>query len=260
MGKKLGEGAFGSVHLEKINGELVAVKTFLDKDDYTYEKKVFEQLGNSKYIVNHYSFDDNKKKVVMEYVYGQSLDNINFKNLELSSQLYICKYILKGLSYLHNKGMIHRDIKEENIIFDTQRNKIKIIDVGLLCSPKEGKYYDISCKDIAGTTYYIAPEADYEENITYKNDIWSFGVMLFHLLYTDKPLSKNFSFRDWNNDKIFDEVIVPKIYKLFNNKNFLRKVFNKKYSLLNMIIEKCLLPIKKRPTADQLLKCFDLVV
>jgi len=95
----------------------------------------------------------------------------------------ICKYIqqvLLGLKYLHGEGIIHRDIKGDNVLL-TKERVVKLADFGIA-----GSLDDISENDIAGTPYWMAPEIISLSGASYKSDIWSVGCMVVELL-TGKP-------------------------------------------------------------------------
>ena len=85
-------------------------------------------------IVTVYGFIEYKNLlgIVMEYVEGESLDKIVYKNkrLNLGDSVYILKQVLSGIGYAHSRGFIHRDIKPSNIILNTE-GVAKIMDFGI---------------------------------------------------------------------------------------------------------------------------------
>jgi len=98
--------------------------------------------------------------------------------------MMIIKQILTAINYCHKQGIIHRDIKAENILFTANdvNSQIKIIDFGI--SVKYQK--DTKIKDKAGTILYIAPEVlngSYDE----KCDVWSTGVLMYLILCGEPP-------------------------------------------------------------------------
>lgn len=92
--------------------------------------------------------------------------------------------ILKTVSYLHHKGLVHRDIKTENILIDGSDNSIKIIDFGLSKFIEEGE----KCTDRQGTPYYLAPEV-LIKNYDRKCDIWSCGIVMYIMLSGRPPFN-----------------------------------------------------------------------
>ena len=96
----------------------------------------------------------------------------------------LVKQVLSAVSYLHSQGIVHRDLKLENFLFETKDSKstLKMIDFGL---SKHFKYDDVHC-DKVGTPYTVAPEvimASYSE----KCDVWGIGVIAYMLLCGDSP-------------------------------------------------------------------------
>jgi serine/threonine protein kinase len=131
--------------------------------------------------------------IVMEYLNGDCLNAILAQNSVNESQLIgILLQILKGLKYIHEMGIIHRDIKMENIIFENDSNdsEIKIVDFGL--SSLKGPYQDAN--ECYGTLNYLAPEM--LAHMPYDNavDLWSLGIIMYSLI------EKGFPF-DGNNSK-----------------------------------------------------------
>lgn len=97
---------------------------------------------------------------------------------ESTLALYI-QQILSAVSYLHSKRILHRDLKPDNLVFESHSKDalLKLIDFGTSCL-----YSEVHPGSLVGTTYYIAPEiltnCQYDE----KCDIWSCGVILYMLL------------------------------------------------------------------------------
>lgn len=104
----------------------------------------------------------------------------------------IMRQLLQAMSYMHHRGIVHRDLKYENVMFtDRDRSKleIKLIDFGL--SMKYGKSkgewdMSIAMTDFVGTIYTMAPEVIHG-SYTYKCDLWSLGVMAYMLLSSQIP-------------------------------------------------------------------------
>ncbi len=92
--------------------------------------------------------------------------------------LLIASDVLKGLKYTHDKGIIHNDIKVENIMIDN-KNVPRIIDYGLSCNVIQDRFYGKYCVSDGGTVLYVAPE-----NLNYKirlpaSDLWALGISLY---------------------------------------------------------------------------------
>ena len=104
---------------------------------------------------------------------------------EREAATYI-KQLLSALTYLHDKNIVHRDLKAENLLFEnnSQESHLKLIDFGVSSEFLKGK----KLKETLGTPYYIAPEVllqSYDE----KCDVWSCGVILYILLCGYPPFN-----------------------------------------------------------------------
>mmetsp|Transcript_16428 Transcript_16428/g.24166 ORF Transcript_16428/g.24166 Transcript_16428/m.24166 type:complete len:376 (+) Transcript_16428:167-1294(+) len=96
----------------------------------------------------------------------------------------IVRQILSGVRYLHSKGIVHRDLKLENIVFESKddNSKIKIIDFGLSKQFQPGERHD----EFVGSLHSMAPEV-IERNYDERCDVWSIGVITFLLLSCESP-------------------------------------------------------------------------
>jgi|688.fasta_scaffold461659_2 serine/threonine protein kinase len=102
--------------------------------------------------------------------------------------IHIIKSVLDGLSHIHSKNLIHRDIKAENILLLTDPKKVepygyltKICDLGFC------REDDDNVNTFCGTTSYMAPEIFRKSVYCHKVDIWAVGVMMFKMLFGDFP-------------------------------------------------------------------------
>lgn len=119
----------------------------------------------------------------MEYCKGGSIIELikRLKQFPEALVASIAQQLLSALAYLHQQGIVHRDIKLDNIVFldsDHADYHIKIIDFGTAIRKTEGK------TKFAGTRYYMAPEV-FQGLLHEKSDLWSTGVFLF-LFFTGK--------------------------------------------------------------------------
>lgn len=204
IGKMLGKGAFGRVNLaiHKLTEQLVAVKSinkqFLNEDESS-KKKVMQELlilqkTRSQGIVKLFdSFETNKHIVfVMELCGGGDLLNYVRKRRKLKEDLarYIFRQVVSGLEYCHAKGIVHRDIKLDNLLLD-HTGRVKICDFGVskvLDSDNRKEVMTEQC----GTPAYIAPEILKDKGYRgFGVDIWSLGVCLYAMLYGTVPFKAN---------------------------------------------------------------------
>ncbi len=138
--------------------------------------------------------DDGEHYLIMEYLEGETLkDVINRKgSLSLDRSLDYVHQILAGLNHAHSYGVIHRDIKPQNIMITTS-GQVKIMDFGLAMNITDTTItYE---KNIFGSVYYIAPEIAQKGSGDERVDLYSTGIVLYEMLtgklpYTgDSPIS-----------------------------------------------------------------------
>ena len=121
----------------------------------------------------------------MDYFPHPSLLDI-CDRLTVEEKQKIITKILETLIYLHKKGICHRDIKLQNVLYDSSTETIKLIDFGI--SKKIRKHcFRENMWTITGTLKYMAPEvlngADYNETV----DCWSVGILTYRLFYGKYP-------------------------------------------------------------------------
>ena len=198
---KIARGGFGTVYLFKDQdaGKKVAMKS-VKAGVSTSTLKAVEALQleiklcktfEHKRIVKYYGtvHDGEYLSIFMEYMEGGSIQEWVSRKGAFSEEEVrrLCRQILEGLVYLHNKKIIHRDIKGANILLDSKRN-CKLADFG---GSKELQTIRSTsgCKSIHGTVYWMSPEVIKGEGYGWKADIWSFGCTVLEMLTTKPPWS-----------------------------------------------------------------------
>ena len=201
MKEKIGIGGFAEVFKvkNKETSEIFAVKIFHKNDLYLNEKisslyneinflKLFSNI-NHENLVKTYEIYENQNDIycIIDYVSNNNLYNYLIKNpnITLKEIKKIIKQILNGISYIETLGIIHQDLKLENIMIKEDNNNlnVKIIDFGLSIILLKNEF---SCGTV-GTPNYMAPEIINGDEYNYKIDIWSLGVILYFMRYRKLP-------------------------------------------------------------------------
>ena len=183
----LGNGQFGHVYKmkSKLNGQIYAVKQVLipngKNKSLMREECIMGSISHPNIVHLYKTFEDNYNcYFVSELIQGQNLEkfvkNFQEKNpnqyINQSLVIKIFKQILTGLKYLHDKGIMHRDIKPDNILIDANNN-IKITDFGISALYKQGYDFLSSGYSRVGRRDYVCPEIINGQHYDYKCDIFS---------------------------------------------------------------------------------------
>ncbi|UYV64482.1 hypothetical protein LAZ67_3000918, partial [Cordylochernes scorpioides] len=134
--------------------------------------------------------EENKHIIVMEYCPLDLFDFLKYKKMikiSLGEMRHIWWQIASGIKHIHDLGIMHRDVKLENILV-TSGGDCKLADFGWACEHREEELQDTDC----GTASYNAPEILYEYPFyDYKVDTWSMGIV-FAELYLDHPVIESY--------------------------------------------------------------------
>ncbi|XVE88274.1 hypothetical protein DITRI_Ditri19aG0056400 [Diplodiscus trichospermus] len=192
---KIGEGGFGPVYKGQLSdGTVIAVKQLSSKSSQG-NREFMNEIGmisclQHQNLVKLYGccIEGDQLLLVYEYLENNSLSRALFGpeysqiNLDWPTRYKICLGIARGLAFLHEESrlkIVHRDIKGTNVLLDRDLNP-KISDFGLAKLHEEEKTH-ISTQ-VAGTIGYIAPEYALWGYLTYKADVYSFGIVALEIV------------------------------------------------------------------------------
>jgi serine/threonine protein kinase len=199
---KLGEGGMGEVYLaadSKLKRQ-VAIK-FLpsrvtinetDKARFLQEAQASAAINHPHVCVIHdIKEHEDQQFIIMEYVEGKTLRQLSMINdqFSISKAIDYAIQISEALQVAHEKGIIHRDIKSDNIMV-TKTGQIKVMDFGLVKIKSSVKLSKTT--STAGTLAYMSPEQIEGKEIDARSDIFSFGVVLFELLAARRPFQEDY--------------------------------------------------------------------
>jgi serine/threonine protein kinase/beta-lactam-binding protein with PASTA domain len=163
--------------------DTAAVKRFIN------ESKAVSMLSHPNIIsIYDVSMSGESKYIVMEYVEGITLKNYMMKKgaLPFPEIISFCEQILRALAHAHSKGIVHRDIKPQNIML-LKNGLIKVADFGIAKLPN-AETVTMTDKAI-GTVYYISPEQASGLPIDTRSDLYSTGVLMYEMATGQLPFS-----------------------------------------------------------------------
>lgn len=193
----IGDGGMAYVYKanDVLEDRIVAVKIL--KDEFLQNEEFVRRFKNeSKAIalLNHpnivhvydVSFSERNMAIVMEYVNGITLKSYIQRTNILSwkDALHLTVQILRALQHAHDNGIVHRDVKPQNIMVLSD-GSVKVMDFGIARFSRSGSK-TITDKAI-GSVHYISPEQACGQNTDEKSDIYSVGIMLFEMLTGKLP-------------------------------------------------------------------------
>ena len=241
--KVIGKGSFGSVYLVRrlVDNKIYALKTVvLDKlnkkeqENSVNEVRILASIKNPYVIGYKEAFWDDKNNtlnIVMEYADDGDLQT-KIRKMRHEGGFFkeslIWEYaiqMIKGLKSLHDKKIMHRDLKSANIFLFKKNNICKLGDMNVSKVIK-----DKVLLTQTGTPYYASPEVWRDESYSYKSDLWSIGCVIYELCEQHPP------FMGKNLDELFEEVCKGKPKRI--NRIYSEELWKMILMLLQTDVEK----------------------
>lgn len=198
----LGKGGMAEVYLaeQKSLDRQVAIKILRDEllNDPTHSQR-FEQEARAAGGLNHPNIvqvyligeHEGTRFIAQEYVRGMNLSQYLKKKgpPQLAFGLHIIKQVVQALQAAHDAGIVHRDVKPENILM-TRKGEVKVADFGLAQLTLPGKGSNLTEVGVTmGTPMYMSPEQVNGEELDHRSDIYSLGVTVYHMLSGRPPFN-----------------------------------------------------------------------
>jgi serine/threonine protein kinase len=253
----IGKGGQAVVYKAEYNNDIVAVKFFkkIDYRCFAHELVIYTNFKhkNIPLFYGLVSSDEHGIGLINEFISGKSLNEINLESLEEKTKLKIMLNIAEALEYIHTQGLVHRDLKPDNIMV-TEKNYIYVIDFGIAKVMHTGDSLITRAK---GTLNYLAPETLEEiktgdkgeliSSINSKVDIWAFGCILSYIFSAIKPWTNKY--QD-NSSFIYKALTLKKEFPIPVEEI---RSKNKNFDIIIKIIEQCTyLKEKERPEISEI--------
>jgi serine/threonine-protein kinase len=195
--EELGTGGMGKVYkiVDKKIKEKVALK--LLKPEISTDKKTIERFSNELKLARKISHrnicrmydlgeEEGNHYITMEYVPGEDLKStiIRVGQLSVAKTLFIAKQVCDGLAEAHKLGVVHRDLKPQNVMVDEEGNA-RIMDFGIARSLKTKGI--TAAGVMIGTPEYMSPEQVEGKEVDQRSDIYSLGVVIYEMVTGQVP-------------------------------------------------------------------------
>ncbi len=197
--RPLGAGGMGAVWLarDRLLDRLVAIKVLLTgsatdatRDRFLREARTAAKLSHPNIVPVHRADESNGQVwFSMGFVEGESLgDRIRDRGaLPVADVVRILRETAWALAYAHARGVIHRDVKPDNIMLDRESGRAMVTDFGIARDLRSADARLTADGSVLGTVHYMSPEQASDEVLDARSDVYSLGVVGFHALTNSLP-------------------------------------------------------------------------
>jgi serine/threonine protein kinase/tetratricopeptide (TPR) repeat protein len=200
--EKLGAGGMGTVYLAKDSrlGRRVALKLLPEhfaRDEelvrrFELEARAASALNHPNIITVHeIGESEGRRFIVTEFVEGRTLrERMNEGRFELGEAVEVCAQVAGALAKAHDAGVLHRDVKPENVMVDAEGH-VKVLDFGIAkrlapasvdTEAPTSAQVNTAAGVVLGTSTYMSPEQVRGQELDARTDVWSLGVMLYEMV------------------------------------------------------------------------------
>jgi len=201
----IGSGGMGTVYkaIDRQRDQTIAIKVLDRRYDIDKRSRKRDYLGREVLIaaqLNHPTIikmhneiviqedlQGNKRRcLLMEYIDGYNLkQHIVERDLTYKQMVSLCIRLCEGLDFLHQHGVVHRDVKPANFLFSRDGRQVKIVDFGL--SKSTTSWRARFMRESGGTRLYMSPEQLQKKALDARSDIFSFGITMYELFAGRHP-------------------------------------------------------------------------
>ena len=253
--RPLGAGGMGAVWLvrDRFLDRLVALKVLHadqsgpeERERFLREARTSARLEHP-HIIDVYRADETDGVVwfSMRYINGESVgDRLRDRGpMPVADTLRVLREVAWGLAYAHARGVIHRDIKPDNILLDRDSGRAVVTDFGISRDAADASKLTI-VGNVLGSVHYMSPEQAAGEEVDGRSDVYALGCVAYHMLAGAPPF-----------DGTAQSVLVAHVTKQPPSLAALPQV----PAELALLVNRCLLknPAERPASADQLASAFD---
>ena len=245
--KYLGSGGFGTVFkaIDKTTYNYVVIKITSDilNHNESYIYKIIKCENPNLMCLKEYINSDKYNILIIEYIDGIDLIKLKYTssfNFTLNKKIKIILDVCSAVKFLHDKHILHLDIKPENILYSFNPERAVLFDYGLSCMygiPSNDEDIKLLCNGYRGTTFYMSPEIKDTHNtdvnkFTPACDIYSMGIV-FYVILTDFKNNRNPFISVPNVSKDIESMIL----RMLNENPKSRPTINEVYEFFRLKLE-----------------------